>query len=134
MKKRKSSDKRNPLISTVLGVCAALAVLLITAGAVSLIAISTRDPARALPALALAALVVASAITSVILTAKGGTALSLPSAVGAAVVMLVCGIISEGRVTPESLINGGCYLAVSLLFALLAKRRSETHRRRRHRA
>ncbi len=134
MKKRKSSDKRNPLLTAMLGVCTAVAVLLLSAGAVSLIAISTKDPARALPALALAALVVASALTSVILTARGGTALTLPSVIGAAVIMLVCGIISEGRVGPESLINSGCYLATGLLFALLAKRRSEVRRRRRHKA
>ena len=132
MKKRKINDKRNPILGVALGVGTAVGILLLCIVAIGFIALLTEDPIRTIPALSLGALAVAAAVASILLTARGGTGLSIPSAIVTVALLLICGLISEGEVTAASLMNGGCYLGASLIFSLLAKKRRQS-RRRRHR-
>lgn len=123
MKKRNKKELSLPILMLI---GAALSVLLVIASSFvfTLIASLTKDPGALIGMFSLASLIFAGALSGFIITKlfrDGGSLIALLSAVFAALIMSVIGLIAKKGTVPLSVfLNYLAYVGVAALFAFLA--------------
>ena len=132
----KRSADGNKIAKTFL-ICFAISVLLILIFSLISAAVvgALDDPTESVGLFSLISMLVSAAMSGFINTrikGEGGTKFSLLVGLSVVLIMLLINvIISEGRVSPGSFMNYGCYLGVCWLCAFLGRKR-DRHRKHRY--
>lgn len=122
-------------LSALLAIGASASALSVFAVAFALAVISslTNDPTSLTGAFSLLALVIAGAVSGFLisrLNGDGGVLVSILSSVISTSVMILAGlIIKKGALPLGAVLNLLVFLAVSIVFSLLGKRRTKKHKR-----
>ncbi len=133
--KKRSTENLTTLQSILAGALLLLLIYLGVTFAVSLISYGTSDPTSLIDPLSLTALLISGAVGSLVITrlsSDKSVPVALLSSLLVALVLLVVGLIASGGALPlRCPINYLCYVGISALVSLLAKRRKERRHKRR---
>ncbi len=133
MKRRRTAKiKKTPFTAFVFGLCFSFISLLIVSLISSLILISTKNPLGNVGITSLISLLAAGILSGFVISRKNGEdglKSSLLSAIAFVVIMFAVSLIfSKGKIGGAVLMNGLCYILISLPAALFG--RKEKRRRR----
>ena len=132
MKKRKKDPGLTSLM--LIGAGLALGITVVLAFIMAFISSFTKDPTSLTGALALVSLLVGGAISGFVtsrMNDEGGALVGTLSAVIASALILIIGLIMKsGKLDLSVFINLIAFICVSVLFAILGKKRIKRRRRR----
>ena len=134
MKKHKRKELGLSALS-LLGAVFSLATVIAVAFALAIFSAFTKDPTSWTGALSLAALFIGGAVSAFVtsrVNGEAGTLIGILSSVTASAIILIIGLILKKGLLPFGpVINAVAFLAISVIFSILGKKRMKsTHKRR----